>query len=123
MAAADPVPTQRVVSALLKLSKAITPGSTLTSLLQHMAESAAELVGGDRCNVMLLDDSRRYLLSKASFNLSRGEEEITFRLGEGLAGWVAEHGVPACVDECSPTDATSSSPRRRAASSRWSACR
>lgn len=90
---------RRVVAVLFQLSKQVSAGGPLATLLKQIANAAAELVGGDRCSIMLLDDSGRYLLSKASHGLTADEEKVSFRVGEGIAGWVAEHGEPACVPD------------------------
>jgi len=93
---------KRVISVLFQLTKKINEAVPLPDLLRAVAAAAVDLLDADTCSVMLLDDARTELLSKASAGLPPEEEAtITFKVGEGLAGWVAEHGAPALVaDVC-----------------------
>ncbi|MFN7130940.1 MAG: GGDEF domain-containing protein [Myxococcales bacterium] len=91
---------KRIFSVLFGLTKVVNSGASLPELLKAVALSATDLVGANSCSIMLLDESRAELLSKAACGLSPEEEAgISFRMGEGLAGWVAEHGAPALVSD------------------------
>jgi diguanylate cyclase (GGDEF)-like protein len=89
---------KQVFGVLYHLTKLVNSGIPLPELLRSVASAAANLVGAQSCSIMLLDDGRSELLSKAAFGLSLDEEQrIRFRMGEGVAGWVAEHGAPALI--------------------------
>lgn len=91
---------KRIFTVLFQLTKKVNEGGALTDLLKMVAKAATELIDADSCSIMLLDESGRELLSKASHGLSAEEEErITFRVGCGIAGWVVEHGSPALVSD------------------------
>jgi diguanylate cyclase (GGDEF)-like protein len=90
-----------VVSVLFELSKSAAAGSNLQTLLGGVARAGAELVGAEQCAIMLLDDTRQYLFTKASHGLTGEEEKVTFRVGEGVAGWVVEHAATARVGDTS----------------------
>lgn len=91
---------RRVVSTLFHLTKVVNSGASLHALLAAVAEASPSLVGADSCSLMLLDESRTALLTKAASGLSADEEaNITFQIGEGVAGWVAEHAAPALIPE------------------------
>lgn len=95
-----PDPYSRIFGVLFQLTKLVNSGATLPELLRAVAASAVELVTAESCSIMLLDEERTELLSKASIGLPAGDEaEQRFRLGEGVAGWVAEKGVPALVSD------------------------
>lgn len=91
---------KRIFSVLFQLTKKVNAGVPLGELLRAVATAATDLTGANSCSIMLLDESRAELLSKASHGLSPQEEaEISFHVGEGVAGWVAEHGAPALVPD------------------------
>jgi signal transduction histidine kinase len=57
---------------------------------------AAKLLDADDCSLFLLDKSINRLVLKASRGLLRSlVDKATYRLGEGLTGWVALHNKPA----------------------------
>src|SRR5579884_2586243 len=86
---------KRIFGVLFQLTKLVNSGAALPDLLRAVSTSAVDLTGADACSIMLLDEAREELLCKASFGLREDEEaEIRFRVGQGVAGWVAEHGAP-----------------------------
>ena len=87
---------KRIFGVLFQLTKLVNSGAGLPDLLGAVATHAVELVGGESCSILLLDEGHQELLCKASFGLRPEEEaEIRFKVGQGVAGWVAEHGVSA----------------------------
>lgn len=91
---------KRIFSVLFQLTKKVNEAAPLPELLRSVAQAATDLTDATSCSIMLLDESRAELLSKASHGLTPEEEaEISFGIGEGIAGWVAEHGAPALVPD------------------------
>ena len=91
---------KRIFSVLFHLTKVVNSGASLPDLLRAVSKAATELVNANSCAILLLDDSRAELLSKASHGLSLEEEaRVSFKIGEGVAGWVAEHGAPALLGD------------------------
>jgi diguanylate cyclase (GGDEF)-like protein len=91
---------KRIFGVLFQLTKLVNSGVGLPELLRAVATSAVDLAGADACSIMLLDEGREELLCKASHGLPEEEEaEIRFKVGEGVAGWVAEHGAPALITD------------------------
>ncbi|MGI5863828.1 MAG: diguanylate cyclase [Myxococcales bacterium] len=91
---------KRIFSVLFQLTKKVNESAPLPELLRLVAQAATDLTDASACSIMLLDESRAELLSKASHGLTPEEEaSITFRVGEGIAGWVAMHGAPALVPD------------------------
>jgi diguanylate cyclase (GGDEF)-like protein len=89
---------KRIFGALFQLTKRVNSGASLPELLRAVSESAVELASASTCSIMLLDESRTELLCKASFGLPPEEEaDVRFKVGQGVAGWVAAHGTPALV--------------------------
>src|SRR6478672_9132006 len=91
---------KRVLAVLFHVTKMVNQGAGLMELLRVVAQNAGDLVGADSCSIMLLDDNKKELLCRASSGLSEADEaQITFRVGEGVAGWVAEHAAPALIPD------------------------
>ncbi|HKE19008.1 MAG TPA: sensor domain-containing diguanylate cyclase [Kofleriaceae bacterium] len=72
----------------------------LAALLVRLSDLVCEQVGADACSIMLLDHDGQRLLGKAASGLARDDlAGMSFRLGEGVAGWVAERGEPALIED------------------------
>jgi diguanylate cyclase (GGDEF)-like protein len=84
---------QKLPAALFEIGKLI--GSELDPgiLLARIAELICQLLEAKACSVMLLDADRKRLLAKAAYGLrTERMQSLSFRIGEGVAGWVVEHG-------------------------------
>jgi diguanylate cyclase (GGDEF)-like protein len=93
---------KRVFGVLFQLTKLVNSGASLPDLLRAVAQASVDLLGADTCTIMLLDESRGELLCKAAHGLaSEQEQQIRFRVGEGVAGWVAECATPALIADVS----------------------
>src|SRR5205809_4406666 len=69
-------------------------------LLSRIAELVCQLVGAKSCSVMLLDADRRRLLAKAAYGLrTERMHTLSFAVGEGVAGWVVEHGDALLIND------------------------
>lgn len=61
--------------------------------------AALELVGGDRGSIMLLDQSKEFLHIANAFGVRGGVISATRqKVGEGVAGWVAQYGQPILLN-------------------------
>jgi len=64
------------------------------------AELICQMIGAKACSVMLLDADRKRLLAKAAYGVrTERMQSLSFRIGEGVAGWVVEHGEPALIGD------------------------
>ncbi len=83
------------VRSLLKVTASINSRMELSSLLRIIAREAVRTLDADRSSVMLLDKSRTVLRTAAAYGVDlemiKGAE---VRLGDGVAGWVAQYGKP-----------------------------
>jgi adenylate cyclase len=83
------------VRSLLKVTASINSRMELSSLLRIIAREAVRTLDADRSSVMLLDKSRTVLRTAAACGVDlekvKGAE---VRLGDGIAGWVAQYGKP-----------------------------
>jgi len=90
----------RLPAALFEIGKLI--GSELDPgiLLSRIAELICQLISAKACSVMLLDADRKRLLAKAAYGVrTERMHSLSFRIGEGVAGWVVEHGEPALIPD------------------------
>jgi diguanylate cyclase (GGDEF)-like protein len=88
----------KLPAALFEIGKLI--GSELDPgvLLSRIAELICQLIGAKACSVMLLDAERKRLLARAAYGVrTERMQSLSFRVGEGVAGWVVEHGEPALI--------------------------
>ncbi|HTE51159.1 MAG TPA: sensor domain-containing diguanylate cyclase [Kofleriaceae bacterium] len=92
----------RLPQVLFEIGKAIGSDDELGALLARISELVCELAGADACSIMLLDQRRQRLLGKAAHGLSRSDlSGISFEVGQGVAGWVADRGEAALIDDVS----------------------
>ena len=92
----------RLPAALFEIGKLI--GSELDPgvLLSRIAELICQLIGAKACSVMLLDADRKRLLAKAAYGVrSERMQSLSFRIGEGVAGWVCARGESALIPDVS----------------------
>lgn len=90
----------RLPEILFEIGKAIGSDETLATTLNNISELVTQLVGAEACSIMLVDRSRSLLLGKAAYGLARDDiSVVSFRIGEGVAGWVAEHEQTALIDD------------------------
>ncbi|MBI5528085.1 MAG: sensor domain-containing diguanylate cyclase [Deltaproteobacteria bacterium] len=91
---------QRIFSVLFEITKLINSGMDLEQLLRRIAAEVMGLIGANSCSIMLLDEERHELLCKAAGGLTAEQERsLSFRLGDGVAGWVAANGTSALIDD------------------------
>jgi diguanylate cyclase (GGDEF)-like protein len=83
---------------LLALVEGLRAAGSLEEMLQVVTDGAAALLGVGRVSLRLLDESRSHLLVVARTGPALHERGgAAFVVGEGFAGWVAQHGVPLRV--------------------------
>jgi diguanylate cyclase (GGDEF)-like protein len=83
------------LQSVLRLAAEIELPQTLEELLQRVADRTVMLCDTTTASVRLLDATRRRLLvgCRAGAPLHRNAG-LEFALGQGLVGWVAQHGRP-----------------------------
>lgn len=83
---------------LYRIGRLLATTLGLTTRLDRVVEQAIELLAADRGSIMLLDDDARELVVRASRGLD-SMHEFRMPMGEGIAGWVAEHGEPLVLQD------------------------
>jgi len=84
---------------LNQISHTVSCSLDLDVVLQQIVDLVIGVTGGDSCLVYLIDDTRDFLILRASSNQhSPWVGKIVLKIGEGLTGWVAQEGVPIAID-------------------------
>ncbi|HVL92636.1 MAG TPA: GAF domain-containing protein, partial [Acidimicrobiales bacterium] len=69
-------------------------------VVQRVAALVIEATGADVCFVHLVDEERNVLvLTGATPPFDQLAGTIELAIGEGVSGWVAQHGTPLVVDD------------------------
>ncbi|MGC2423425.1 MAG: GAF domain-containing protein [Nitrospirota bacterium] len=88
------------LSALYEMSRALISTLDLQTLLERIARSSAEVIGARGCILRLINPDTNLLEIKASFGLPMEQGRRTdLKLGESIAGKVAEEGTPILVSD------------------------
>jgi diguanylate cyclase (GGDEF)-like protein len=83
--------------ALLQLTERMTDGRSLEEALQAVTDTTLAILPGDHASIRLLDATRTAALMGARSGSGRDNAAVQMRVGEGIGGWVLEHGKPARV--------------------------
>lgn len=92
--------TTEELSYFINVGKALTSTLDTGSILNIIMEKTSELVKAEAGSVLLLDDETNELY----FELTEGEKKndlkrFRLKVGEGIAGWVAQHGESIIVED------------------------
>jgi signal transduction histidine kinase len=86
--------SERDLEALATVGRRLRGGADLDRQLSLTLRLAAEAVGANRASVMLLNPDTERLEIRCSIGLPPEAILSTIGMGEGIAGWVAEHNQP-----------------------------
>jgi len=89
----------RELQALYEISLMVSAQTSLDSLLPVIVKQAASLLGTDSASLFLIEPDGGSLKLRVSHNLPQENIDITLKLGEGLAGQVAQCGEPINVED------------------------
>jgi diguanylate cyclase (GGDEF)-like protein len=84
---------------LLQLTQQLTEDRPLEEFLRAVTDAAVSLIGAEHASIRLLDTPRNALLSSARSGAGLDGPPLDFKRGEGVIGWVAEHGTSARIDD------------------------
>lgn len=89
---------RQIIEALTKISDAITSDQYLEDILKLIVNVTAEVMGSNICSIMLLDKASKELVVKATQSISEAyNKKPNLKIGQGIAGKVAEEGKPITV--------------------------
>ena len=88
------------LNALNKISFDLTRTADLDVLLNKIIQYAAKIVEGEAASILLLNKEKRELYFKASMGKKSQEiRKYKVKVGQGIAGWVAEKGKSLIIDD------------------------
>jgi signal transduction histidine kinase len=102
--ASGPVHSRAEIAAMLTVSRAISDGRSLRSVLNRIAREAATVVGAETASVLLLQGTSRFRLA-GSFGLSKGYGKLLASApeplapGRGPSGLAVQSGEPAVFED------------------------
>ncbi|MBI4055107.1 MAG: GAF domain-containing protein [Elusimicrobia bacterium] len=87
---------------LLEVGRLLSSKLELEELLYTVMELATKLVGAETSSLLLLDEEKRELYFDVALGRAgRQVKPVRLKLGEGIAGWVAQKGMPLLVPDIS----------------------
>ena len=91
---------RRLPAVLFEIGKVLGSDQEVGALLSRISELCCQLLACEACSVMLLDGGRQRLLARAAWGLRTEKvHRLSFKVGEGVAGWVAARGEPALIPD------------------------
>src|SRR5207248_5885888 len=89
-------------SALIEIGKTLNARVDVDELAARVVEVAQTVLQFEDCSVYLCDEQSDHLILKAAGALFTGRVgTVHYRIGEGITGWVAQHGESVRLE--SPT--------------------
>jgi signal transduction histidine kinase/CheY-like chemotaxis protein len=87
-------------TSLIEAGRAMSGIHTVGEILDFFVELVANELGAERASLMLLDEKTGEMRIVASCGLRKELiDEVRVRLGDGIAGWVAQTGKPILVKD------------------------
>jgi diguanylate cyclase (GGDEF)-like protein len=90
---------RHILQILLHLTAQLTEDRLIEDFLKAVTDAALQVVSADHASVRLLDSTRTTLLCGARSGTGQQDRPLQFRRGEGVLGWVVEHGQPARIGD------------------------
>ncbi|MBC8245481.1 MAG: GAF domain-containing protein [Verrucomicrobia bacterium] len=84
---------------LYRVGKVIHAALDQQEALGLIVREAVGLVGATTGSVVLINPTDSLLEIQAAHGLPNGSSQLKLRVGEGITGWVAQHGKPALVPD------------------------
>ena len=85
---------------LIKIGSELALTTRLEPLLKKVVDTVVVLTGAEAASLLLLDEEKNELYFEVALG-EKGEllKEVRLKVGEGIAGWVAAHGLPYITDD------------------------
>jgi diguanylate cyclase (GGDEF)-like protein len=90
---------QRTLEILLQLTAQLTDDRPLEDFLKAVTDASLDMLAANHASIRLLDPSRSNLLSGARSGAGDQGRPMDLRRGEGVIGWVVEHGQPVRIGD------------------------
>ena len=99
MKLSDPSAYIEKLTRVLEVTKAYRSIIHLDVLLSTIVQTAAETVGAEAGSILLYDESGKLRFHTASGHAAAAVKPLSIDRGQGVAGWAAEAGQPAIVND------------------------
>src|SRR6267142_1746185 len=81
------------VAVFQELGKALTSSLQLDQVLRTIMEKIDEFLRPDNWSLLLLDEAKQELYFELAVGkASQALKDVRIKMGQGIAGWVAQHG-------------------------------
>jgi len=85
-----------------ELGKALTSSLQLDQVLRTIMEKIDEFLRPDNWSLLLLDEAKQELYFELAVGkASQALKDVRIKIGQGIAGWVAQHGEAVVVPDTS----------------------
>src|SRR5438105_3975325 len=93
-------PSGAKLASLIEISRLLTSAVDLDHLLSLILKTSSQLVGSEDSSLLLLDPATQELVFvMAQGSVSAKLKMVRLKPGEGIAGWVVQHGKPLLVND------------------------
>jgi signal transduction histidine kinase len=89
----------RELHLLYQVGQALASNLDLSSLLDDMKRRVPEVMGAERCSILMLDESSRELVLETTDTHTEERREFRIPMDRGIAGWVATNGIGQIVND------------------------
>jgi signal transduction histidine kinase len=90
----------RELDLLFEVEQQTSAAVSLDQLLDALLARTTELIGAEAASLVLKDPkAARLVFASAVGEMGEAIKQVTVGLGEGIAGWVAQHGEPLLVND------------------------
>lgn len=89
----------RELHLLYQVGQALSTNLDLSSLLDDIKRHVPEVMGAERCSIMLLDEATHELVLETLDPHSGEPREFHIPIDRGIAGWVATNGIGQIVND------------------------
>jgi signal transduction histidine kinase len=89
----------RELHLLYQVGQALSTNLDLSSLLEDIKQRVPEVMGAERCSIMLLDESTGELVLETTDPHTGELREFRIPTDRGIAGWVATNGIGQIVND------------------------
>jgi diguanylate cyclase (GGDEF)-like protein len=81
------------------VARALTSSLDLDSILGAIMQQMKQFFEPESWSLLIVDEEQHNLYYAVAAGKSSGDRDLRVGMGEGIAGWVAEHGEPVIVTE------------------------
>ena len=96
----QPEQLERLYEVARSIHASLEPGEAL----QWLVQESVQLVGASSGSLALVNPTSGLLEIEAAVGLPEAASSLTLRLGEGITGWVVQHGLPLRIGDVAVDD-------------------